>query len=193
MKIDTAGIPSPLLAAYADVSIAFEVTSVLLAQQRMDGTFDLTERRVDQPYVKDYDAVGDRPQAWATRFDTSRWGLLLARVEGRCLGGATVAFDTAGFDMLEGRNDLAVLWDIRVAPDARGQGAGRALFEAAERWALTRGCRELTVETQNVNVPACRFYQAMGCQLRVVREHAYPDCPGEAQFLWYKALVKRRG
>lgn len=81
-----------------------------------------------------------------------------------------------------------LLWDIRVAPDRRGQGIGRALFHAAEEWALARGYRELKVETQNINVPACRFYAALGCRLRVVREEAYPTCPGEAQFLWYKAL-----
>ena len=188
MIIDTASIPGPHLAEYANVSIAFEVTSVLLAQPGTAGTFVLTERPVDQPYVKDYDALGERPETWAARFDTSRWGLLLARIEGRCLGGATVALDTSGLDMLEGRNDLAVLWDIRVASADRGQGVGRALFAAAEAWALTRGCRELKVETQNVNVAACRFYAAMDCQLRVVREHAYPDCPGEAQFMFYKTL-----
>jgi ribosomal protein S18 acetylase RimI-like enzyme len=90
--------------------------------------------------------------------------------------------------MLEDRSDLAVLWDIRVAPAFRGRGVGRALFEAAETRALTRGCRELKVETQNINVPACRFYAALGCQLRVVRDNVYPQCPGELQFLWYKAL-----
>ena len=188
MRIETTNIPSPLLAEYAALPIAFNVTSTLLARQGADGAFVLTERCVVPPYVKDYDAVGDRPQAWAARFDTSRWGLFLARNEGQSLGGATVAFATSGLDMLEGRDDLAILWDIRVAPAARGQGVGRALFEVAETWALERGCRELKVETQNVNVPACRFYAAMGCQLRVVREQAYPDCPGEAQFLFYKTL-----
>jgi GNAT superfamily N-acetyltransferase len=90
--------------------------------------------------------------------------------------------------MFEGRGDLALLWDIRVAPGHRGRGVGRALFEATEAWALTRGCRELKVETQNINTPACRFYAALGCQLRVVRENAYPECPGETQFLYYKPL-----
>jgi GNAT superfamily N-acetyltransferase len=189
MTIETAGIPSRLLAEYATVPIAFDVTSILSAQKGgTDGHFILTERRLDSPYVKDYDAIGDRPQDWAARFDTSQWILFLARAEGQSLGGATVAFGTSGLDMLEDRSDLAVLWDIRIAPSFRGRGVGRALFEAAEAWASTRGCRELKVETQNVNVPACRFYAALGCRLRVVRDDAYPECPGESQFLWYKAL-----
>jgi GNAT superfamily N-acetyltransferase len=99
-----------------------------------------------------------------------------------------VAVGTAALDLLEGRSDLAVLWDIRVMPAVRGHGFGRGLFEAAEAWARARGCRELKVETQNVNVPACRFYAALGCELRLVQEDAYPQCPGEVQLLWYKAL-----
>lgn len=188
MQIETASIPSQLLAEYAVIPIAFDVASVLSAQKDADRSFILTERRLDSPYVKNYDAIGDRPLDWAARFDTSRWVLFVARAEGQSLGGATVAFGTPGLDMLEGRTDLAVLWDIRVAPASRGQGVGRLVFEAAEAWALARGCRELKVETQNVNVPACRFYAALGCQLRVVREDAYPQCPGEAQFLWYKKV-----
>ena len=188
MRIETAGIPSSLLVEYATIPIAFEVTSALSTQNSTDRSFVLTERHLDSPYVKDYDAIGDSPLDWAARFDTSQWVLLVARAESRRLGGATVAFGTPGLDMLEGRSDLAVLWDIRVAPASRGQGVGRALFEASEAWALARGCHELKVETQNINVPACRFYAALGCQLRVVRDDAYPQCPGEVQFLWYKAL-----
>jgi len=188
MKIATARVPSGLLPAYAAVPIAFEVTSVLSAQRAAGGSFVLTERPVDSPYTKDYDTISDGPLDWAERFDTSQWVLFVAEADGRIIGGATVAFGTSGLDMLEGRRDLAVLWDIRVEPASRGRGVGRALLEAAEAWALARSCRELKIETQNINVPACRFYTAMGCQLRVVRQDAYPHCPGEAQFLFYKAL-----
>ncbi|HLL48751.1 MAG TPA: GNAT family N-acetyltransferase [Longimicrobiaceae bacterium] len=151
--------------------------------------FMLTERRLDAPYAKDYDAIpGEHPEGWAERFDVSRWGVFEARMEGRRVGGAVVAFRTPGLDMLEGRDDLAVLWDIRVAPEARGQGVGSALFRAAEAWARARGCRRLKVETQNVNVAACRFYARRGCVLGKVNRSAYPGLPGEIQLLWYKSL-----
>lgn len=190
MTIQTCAIPSALLSEYGAVPIVFEVASSLAADRPIaNGTFVLNERPVVPPYIKDYDTVSDRPEKWSARFDTSTWAMLLARAEGRCLGGATVVIRTVGIDLLEGRDDLALLWDIRVAPASRGQGIGRALFEAAEAWSLAHGCRELKVETQNINVQACRFYARLGCQLRVVREDAYPQCPGEAQFLWYKALV----
>ena len=185
------------LVELARIPISFEVRSVLgVAGPDEGGDFVLTERSLSVPYVKDYDAIGgEGPTRWARRFDVSKWGFLAARVEGRPVGAATVAFDTPGVDMLEGRRDLAVLWDLRVAPDARGQGVGSALFRAAEAWARARGCTELKIETQNINVPACRFYAAQGCVLRAVDRDAYPELPDEIQLLWYKELgrIRRMG
>ena len=108
MTIETAGIPSLLLAEYAAVPIAFEVTSVLSVQKNTDRPFVLTERRLELPYVKDYDVIGDRPQDWAARFDTSQWVLFLARNEGQSVGGAAVAFGTPGLDMQRSNIRLAL-------------------------------------------------------------------------------------
>ncbi len=90
--------------------------------------------------------------------------------------------------MLEGRDDLAVLWDVRVATEFRRRGVGSALFEAVEAWAQARGCSSLKVETQNINVGACRFYEGRGFELRVVDPLAYPEFPNETQMLWYKDM-----
>ena len=65
---------------------------------------------------------------------------------------------------------------------------GRALFERAVQWAMRHGCRDLKVETQNINVAACRFYAARGCRLREVNADAYPGLPGEVQFIWRRQL-----
>ncbi len=62
------------------------------------------------------------------------------------------------------------------------------LFRAAEAWARRRECRTLEVETQNINVPACRFYVRMGCELCAVHRHAYSILPEETQLLWAKQL-----
>ncbi|MGH9942959.1 MAG: GNAT family N-acetyltransferase [Pyrinomonadaceae bacterium] len=110
-------------------------------------------------------------------------------MEGRRVGGAVVAFRTPGLDMLEGHIDLAVLWDIRLSPEARGQRVGSALFRVAEAWARARGCQQLKVETQNINVPACRFYARQGCVLMAVSRSAYPGLLSEIQLMWYKALI----
>ena len=180
----------------ARVPISFVVESVFEVSAPAGGLGGLTlsERRLDAPYVKDYDAFeGERPARWAERFDVSNWGLVGARAGGARVGAAVVAFDTEGVEMLEGRRDLAVLWDLRVGPEARGRGVGGALFRAAEGWAAARGCRRLKVETQNVNVPACRFYARQGCVLGAINRFAYPDLPDEVQLLWYKTLSPRDG
>ena len=180
-----------VLERHGAVPIAFEVRS-RLAVRPVDGGMGgllLAEEPVATPYVKDYDAYdGEGPTHWAKDFDLSRWAVLAALNGDERVGGAVVARDTPGVDLLEGRDDLAVLWDLRVRPDRRGRGVGHLLFGAAEAWARAHGCREMKVETQNVNVPACRFYAGRGCELRSIRQGAYPGLPDEAQLLWFKRL-----
>ncbi|MDP6982954.1 MAG: GNAT family N-acetyltransferase [Candidatus Latescibacteria bacterium] len=144
---------------------------------------------VDPPYVKDYDVIkGEEPTRWARRFDVSNWGILSAHIDGQRVGGIIMAWNTDGFSMLEDRSDLAVIWDVRVDDAARGQGVGRTLSGAGEQWARERGCKWLKVETQNINVDACRFYAKMGCHLGAINQHAYEDLPDEVQMLWVKQL-----
>ena len=153
------------------------------------GGLALVERALDSPWEKDYDVTRDgAPASWAKLFDVSRWGFLVARSGARRVGGAVVAHNTGGVDMLEGRRDLAVLWDIRVHPELRRSGVGQLLFAAVERWAIARACSVLKIETQNINVPACRFYARRGCVLGAIHRFAYPDLPEEAMLLWYKNL-----
>ena len=156
----------------------------------VDRIFDpYGDRPVEVPWRKDYDALPhNHPTAWASRFDLSSWAFFSAHLDGRLVGGAVVAFRTPGVDLLEGRDDLAVLWDLRVAPEVRRTGVGRSLFAAAAAWATNRGASQLKVETQDVNAAACRFYAARGCELAAVDRSAYPDLPGEAQLLWVLAL-----
>jgi GNAT superfamily N-acetyltransferase len=182
------------LGEHGRIPIAFVVDRVLevtLADGGLGG-MSLAETRVADPYVKDYDAIaGAAPARWAERLDVSNWALIGACRDGARVGGAVVAFRTADLRMLGGRDDVAVLWDIRVAPEQRGAGVGAALFLAAGDWARARGCGWLKIETQNVNVAACRFYQKMGCTLGGIDRFAYPRLPGEVQLLWWKALRAR--
>jgi GNAT superfamily N-acetyltransferase len=180
------------LAEHAAIPIAFLVDQILevgLLDGGLGG-MSLTQTVVTDPYVKDYDAIeGAGPQRWPGRFDISNWGLIGARRDGARVGGAVIASKTPGLHMLGGRDEVAVLWDIRVAPRERGGGIGSALFRAAGDWARARGCRWLKIETQNVNVPACRFYHKMGCTLGAIDWFAYPGQPPEVRLLWWKALA----
>lgn len=68
-------------------------------------------------------------------------------------------------------------------------GVGAALLRAAEATALHRGARTLRVETQEVNVPACRFYGRQGFHLERAVAGAYVVFPTEMQLLWRKDLA----
>ena len=178
------------LEEYGTVPIAFEVQRVLrivLVGESGLGGINLTEEKVGTPYVKDYDCE-EEPVRWRARWDLSSWGIFSAFAGQERVGGAVVAFNTEGVDFLEGRNDLAGLWDIRVIPRLRGGGVGTRLFQRALEWARERSCVTMKVETQNVNVPACRFYASQGCHLGMIHRFAYRDYPDEVELIWYKQL-----
>jgi streptothricin acetyltransferase len=62
------------------------------------------------------------------------------------------------------------LWvlEFHVAPKWQGQGAGRALMQAAAEKARSAGLRTLVCETQTTNVPAMRAYRKLGFTLQGV-------------------------
>jgi ribosomal protein S18 acetylase RimI-like enzyme len=181
------------LAAYTSISIAYRVAEVLDPESPSDsnGPLPFRSRALEVPVVKDYDSLpGNHPLDWPARFDIRAWGFLIARNAGGHVGGAVMVAQPSELEMLEGREDLALLWDIRVARAVRHCGIGSALLAAGEAWARARGATVLKVETQNTNVPACRFYAGHGFVLGSVRRGAYPELPKEIQFLWYKDLTR---
>jgi GNAT superfamily N-acetyltransferase len=187
LTIKQAPVTPATLRQHALVPIAFTVSTVfdLEIVDRGLGGWRLTEQPV-APYVKDYDAL--EPPTFAERWDTRAWVLLAAFQAEQRVGGAVLAWRTPALALLEGRDELAVLVDIRIEPRLRRQGLGSQLFAAACAWARERQCRQLKIETQNVNVPACRFYARQGCELRAIQPHAYPALPNEVQLLWYLDL-----
>ena len=189
-------------ATYATVSIAFTVRALLQLPSRGVGARSTPQRSASASppafetrpivpaYQKDYDREPrEHSIDWPRRFDVAPWGVLVARMEGERVGGAVIAVQTEPpLDLLLDHPTGALLWDIRVTPGVRGRGVGRALLRAAERWASARGFTELMIETQDTNVPACRFYARMGCTLEAIVPGAYPTIPHETQLLWRRAL-----
>jgi GNAT superfamily N-acetyltransferase len=179
-----------ILPQYEKVPIAFRVETHFIVAPIENGLGGLkfVEESV-VPYVKDYDAFeSERPSAWSKRFDISRWGIFSAFDAARRVGGAAVAWHTPEVEMLEGREDLACLWDLRVHPDYRSKGVGHLLFSQVVEWARQKQCRRLKVETQNINVSACRFYARQGCELRGINRYVYGEALDEIQLLWYQDL-----
>ena len=168
------------IAEYAAIPIAFEV------RERVDPdrASVLGTLAVDAPYRKDYDAhSGFAPRDWPSRFDLGEWLLLVARDGERAIGAAAVAPRAVMIDM-DIPGDSSVLWDLRVAPEARRSGVATALFRRAAGRARERGAAWLVAETQDINVAACRFYARMGMRLTAFDPGVYPGLPDEARMIW---------
>jgi GNAT superfamily N-acetyltransferase len=195
MGIEIHEVGPRILERYGEVSIAYRVETVLEVEE-VDGGFGglrLRETPLAEPYDKDYDEP-EPPTRWKKRLDHGEWGFLEARDGGRVVGRAIVVCRDPGLHVLDYRNDLVDLWDLRVRPEERGRGIGTRLFEHAVAWGLERDCVQLKVETQNVNVPACRFYARMGCRLAGIQRHAYaaePAVAHEVRLLWMLELHDR--
>src|SRR5262245_50168756 len=96
MRIDVAVEPITALHEYAGVPIGFVVDRIADVSRSDGAGYGFSERRLDQPYFKDYDALGEGPADWPSRFDVSNLTLIGARVDGRRVGGAAIVFDTPG-------------------------------------------------------------------------------------------------
>jgi ribosomal protein S18 acetylase RimI-like enzyme len=148
----------------------------------------LKEEIIVPSFAQTFPDTDDCPFPLHGNWDISNWGIFAAVLNDSIVGGCVVALRTPEVNMLEGRTDLAVLWDLRVHPDRKHCGIGTALFQAAKAFANNMGCRLLKIETQNVNVAACHFYNKQGCVLRGLNMSAYSDHPEETQLLWYLQL-----
>ncbi|MCL1792797.1 MAG: GNAT family N-acetyltransferase [Oscillospiraceae bacterium] len=153
------------------------------------GGFTLVETPV-APYIKDFCTGEDESVERWKRFDLSKWAFFMAFDGKRPIGAATVASRDKEVNMLSGRNDLAVLWDIRVDGAYKRQGVGQELFDMAVKWARGKGLAQLKIECQSNNVPAVKFYHKQGAKLSAIDEYCgygdenSPDFRHETQFIW---------
>lgn len=155
------------------------------------GGFTLVETPVEEPYIRDFCTGDDESVTRWERFDLSNWVFFMAFDGEKPIGGAAVASRTEEVNMLSDRNDLAVLWDIRVDGEYKRQGIGQALFDMAVNWSRGQGLAQLKIECQNNNVPAVNFYHKQGAVLSVIDEYAYynePEYRHETQFIWFLDL-----
>lgn len=191
MSVEIREVGTDALARYSEVPISLLVESVLIPEPVDNGLggIRLREEKVERPYIKDYDAArGEGPTRWLKRFDMSNWGIFMAFEQETHIGGAIVA-PGAYIGDLDSR--FAQLFDIRLLPEKRRQGAGAILLRYAADWAKLQGCKYLKIETQNTNIPACRFYARQGAELGNIDKFAYtgyPESEDEVQLVWYLEL-----
>ncbi len=151
------------------------------------GGFNLVETPIN-PYLKDFCTGEDETvMRWERQWDISNWAFFMAFDGDKPIGAATIVSRTKGINMLSNRDDLAVLWDIRVDDAYKQQKVGQTLFNMAANWCRSQGFVQMKIECQNNNVPACKFYHKQGAVLSVIDEYAYynePEYRHEAQFIW---------
>ncbi len=187
-KVDRTYFPQ-----YDQIPMIVHVSSYyrIVKHDRGLGGFALVETPV-KPYIKDFRTVDDESiSSWEKEWDISTWAFFMAFDGERPVGGATVATRTKEINMLSGRDDLAVLWDIRVADAYNHQGVGQALFDMAVNWSREQGLVQMKIECQNNNIPAVKFYHKQGTILAAIDEYVYyndPECRHEVQLIWYLDL-----
>jgi dTDP-4-amino-4,6-dideoxy-D-galactose acyltransferase len=78
------------------------------------------------------------------------------------------------YQYAEQRGELGLL---AVAPEFQGMGIGKAFFHHIEGLFLRSGVERITFPTQEINLPACRFYDQQGYQIIDVLyiKHYYRD------------------
>ncbi|KQM61377.1 MULTISPECIES: GNAT family acetyltransferase [unclassified Sphingomonas] len=95
------------------------------------------------------------PDADFTRaLDGATSTILLARQAGVPIGSVMVGHD----------GHRGWLYYLAVRPDARGQGVGTALFDAAEQWLRARSVPKLQLMVREDNAAALAFYDRIGLE-----------------------------
>ena len=88
-------------------------------------------------------------------------------------------------------NNYCYIEDIAVGRQYRGMGIGKNLINAAILWAKNGEMPGLMLETQDINLAACRFYHRCGFELGAVDIMLYRNClnSDEKAMFWYKQVI----
>jgi ribosomal protein S18 acetylase RimI-like enzyme len=152
------------------------------------GGFVFTEKPVAE-YIKNLGSYTIMTEL-EKRFDLSNWAFFMAFSDSKPVGAASVVSNCSAIRLLDGRDDLSVLWDIRIDDDYKSQGIGSKLLNLALEWSKKKKLRQMKIECQNNNVPACRFYHKHGAYVGAINEYAYyKEKEDEVQLIWYMDLI----
>lgn len=88
----------------------------------------------------------------------------LAMFNGECIGSIRVC---------RRWNGNAFIDDLLVDRIHRGHGVGKMLMDSAIQWSRDNGLNGLSLETQNDNLLACRFYLKYGFKLGGIDTKSY--------------------
>lgn len=148
-----------------------EIYRVIKSETDALTTFELRLTSLPQRFVKRYSAQ-DHAAAQHYAALVQAGNCFAAYDAGRCVA---VAICEA-----QSWNASLAVWEFHVASSYQGRGVGRLLMETVVEHARTQGLRLLVCETQATNVPAIRFYRALGfvldgIDLSLYTNQDYPD------------------
>lgn len=176
---------------YDSIPMIVHVKSIFTLEKIQNGLGGILFKEVPvEEYQKDY-RVYQKATEYAKKFDITNWAFFMAFDRNIPIGAATIVSKTATVNMLDGRDDLSVLWDLRVDDKYKGQGIGTKLFTMATEWSKANDLTQMKIECQNINVTACKFYHSRGATLGKIDEYAYygdSDLENEVELIWYLDL-----
>ncbi|GAB4497947.1 MAG: streptothricin N-acetyltransferase SatA [Anaerolineales bacterium] len=127
-----------------------------------------------EPYEKEIPIDEVDP---ATFINSEDKAVFLAEVDGKLAG---------QIKLIAWWNGYAYIDDVIVNPQFRGQGAGKALMEAAIQWSREKRFPGIMLETQDDNVAACKLYDACGFVLGGFDQYTLKNFkPNETALFWY--------
>jgi streptothricin acetyltransferase len=150
------------------------IVSEHLMLQVQDNKISYSTVRVE-PYEK---ILSVDPEDYTTFIDNPQKVIFFADVEGIPAG---------QIKLVPWWNKFAYVEELSVDTEFRGKGVGYALMTRAIEWAKGQGFPGLTLETQDNNVRACKFYEKCGFVLSGFDLYAYKnlDNPSETALYWY--------
>ena len=188
-------IDKSFLGLYDKVAMNVDVQSEYHVKRINNGLGGLILEEVKvKPYIKDL-SIYERAAEYEKEFDITNWRFYMAFDGNTPVGAMTIVGKTDGLNMLYGREDACVLWDIRIADAYKHNGIGQKLLDMGVSNAKKDGYQQMIIECQNNNVPACKFYQKQGAVLSKIDMYAYylePEVRNEIQFIWYLDIFGAR-
>lgn len=115
---------------------------------------------------------------WSQYINREDKALFLAYMNNTCIGQIRIIKDWNRFCYIE---------NIATKKDYRGSGVGKLLLHKAEEWAKQRKLIGMSLEAQDDNLGACRFYVKQGFILGgadTLKQSYTPDI--ETTLYWYK-------
>ena len=129
-----------------------EVFSVQKTESENQFGFSLKLKPLSEPFTNPWQPDQHDLKCYAKAFEQ---GGCLAAYIGKKIVGVAIS-------EVHEWNKALWMWEFHVHPDYHRRGIGWLMMEAMVDLAKEKGMRVLVCETQNANVAAIRFYQAMG-------------------------------